>query len=190
MTDRHLKYSGIASRHTAGVDYPLKCKLHTVNRMTVLEYRMSDRVTGQGENDCLLDNTQGSIRIPRLRNCDERDELMCVCVCCLIYDLLQLCKYQCWAAFLTANDGLGFGIIMTDQHWIIHLRVLKYAITLRCVGSIHHGSQRYAWKKAARHNRTAIDSYGPFMFCCCCCLSWLKKHRGRKISQVLKFPPQ
>lgn len=75
---------------------------------------------------------------------------------------------------------------MTDQHRIIHLRVLKYAITLRCAGSIYHVSQRYGWKKAAQHNRAAIDCYGPFIFgCCCCCLSWLKQHQ---ISQVLKFP--
>lgn len=49
----------------------------------------------------------------------------------IIYDPLQLCKYQCWATFLTANDGLSFRIIMTDQRWIIHPRALKYAITLQ-----------------------------------------------------------
>lgn len=86
-------------------------------------------------------NMQGSRRIPCLGTCDERVELMCAV---LIYDPLQLCKYQCWAAFLTASDGLGFSIIMRDQHWIIHLRALKYAITLQS-GSIYHG-------KEAQHN--------------------------------------
>lgn len=66
----------------------------------------------------------------------------------IIYDPLQLCKYQCWATFLTANDGLSFCIIMTDQHWIIHPRALKYAITLQLL-RIHLSCLAIRLEKAA-----------------------------------------
>lgn len=79
----------------------------------------------------------------------------------IIYGPLQLCKYQCWATFLTANDGLGFGIIMTDQRWIIHPRALKYAITLQLLRIHPSWHSATGLKKAAQHNSAVINCYGP-----------------------------
>lgn len=82
----------------------------------------------------------------------------------IIYGPLQLCKYQCWATFLTANDGLGFGIIMTDQHWIIHPRALKYAITLQLLRIHPSWHSAIGLEKAVQHNSTVINCYGPSCF--------------------------
>ena len=115
----------------------------------------------------------------------------------IIYDPLQLCKYQCWATFLTANDGPSFSIIMTDQRWIIHLRALKYAITLELLRI--HLSRRFNdlhWKGGAFISKTVSDrKLWTHVLCCCCCLFWRsetkiwcstgKQQRGRKASHVL-----
>lgn len=94
----------------------------------------------------------------------------------IIYDPLQLCKYQHRATFLTANDGLSFSIIMTDQRWIIHLRALKYAITLQLLG-IHLSRHRAVrLRKPTQHLKEG--RLWSCMFCCLVLLTETKMHNG------------
>lgn len=109
-------------------------KPRAVNLHTYCKYegcRMARWVKGHGESYCLLNNMPGRKEATLFENLRWKCWSNVRMSFAIIYDPLQLCKYQCWATFLTANDGPGFSIIMTDQRWIIHLRALKYAITLQ-----------------------------------------------------------
>lgn len=98
----------------------------------------------------------------------------------IIYGPLQLCKHQRWATFLTANDGPGFAVIMTDQRWIIHPRALKYAITLQSLRLHPSWHSAIGLEEAAQHNSTVRNCYHR---------QTTGKQQGGKISHVTKFSP-